>query len=263
MSESLTSLPDCVLRELATALRSQRLVPPFTPVSLQRFVPTAESTAVTQVLQDWACQGMTPLHLARMLEFVLADRAHRATTTTPIELVATGPDLPGVALRDTAVVVRDLFARASRSVLVAGYAVYQGRRVFQALAQRMNELPDLQVKLFLNIARRPGVPTAAAELVRRFLHRFRKRDWPSGTRMPEIYYDPRAITLSDQPSACLHAKCIVVDGTDVFISSANFTEAAQERNIEIGLVLHTPRLASQIRSYFAALVMRQHLFCAE
>ena len=35
----------------------------------------------------------------------------------------------------------------------------------------------------------------------------------------------------------MHAKCVVADSRHVFVSSANFTEAAQERNVEIGLLL--------------------------
>ncbi|MGM0486992.1 MAG: phospholipase D-like domain-containing protein [Planctomycetota bacterium] len=46
---------------------------------------------------------------------------------------------------------------------------------------------------------------------------------------------------------------MVVDGHTVFVSSANFTEAAQERNIEIGLLVKSPRLAEQITSHFNAL----------
>jgi phosphatidylserine/phosphatidylglycerophosphate/cardiolipin synthase-like enzyme len=37
-----------------------------------------------------------------------------------------------------------------------------------------------------------------------------------------------------------------VDGQSVFISSANFTEAAQERNIEVGLLVRSRSLADRI-----------------
>lgn len=46
-------------------------------------------------------------------------------------LVMSGPEAPGVANRDTRVVVRELFANAQVSVLVAGYAIYQGKSVSQ------------------------------------------------------------------------------------------------------------------------------------
>jgi hypothetical protein len=39
--------------------------------------------------------------------------------------------VPGVVPRDTGAVVRELFASATTSVLVVGYAVHQGRRVLR------------------------------------------------------------------------------------------------------------------------------------
>jgi len=52
----------------------------------------------------------------------------------------------------------------------------------------------------------------------------------------------------------LHAKCIVVDAEHVFVSSANFTEAAQERNIEVGLLIQSRALGERVRRFFDALV---------
>lgn len=64
-----------------------------------------------------------------------------------------GPDTPGVASRDTAVVVRHLFQSARRSVLVASFAVYQGERLFRVLAERLDAEPELHARLVLNVAR--------------------------------------------------------------------------------------------------------------
>jgi phosphatidylserine/phosphatidylglycerophosphate/cardiolipin synthase-like enzyme len=52
----------------------------------------------------------------------------------------------------------------------------------------------------------------------------------------------------------LHAKCIIVDAREVFVSSANFTEAGQERNIEVGLRLDNPWLARKLVEHFKKMV---------
>jgi phosphatidylserine/phosphatidylglycerophosphate/cardiolipin synthase-like enzyme len=49
--------------------------------------------------------------------------------------------------------------------------------------------------------------------------------------------DPRSLELDARRRANLHVKCVVVDRQVVFVSSANFTEAVQERNIEVGVLL--------------------------
>ncbi|NBY46513.1 MAG: hypothetical protein EBQ56_01820, partial [Proteobacteria bacterium] len=60
-----------------------------------------------------------------------------------------------------------------------------------------------------------------------------KRNWP-GTRRPDAYYDPRSVDQGDGPGAVLHAKAVVHDSELVFVTSANLTPKALERNIEAG-----------------------------
>jgi phosphatidylserine/phosphatidylglycerophosphate/cardiolipin synthase-like enzyme len=52
---------------------------------------------------------------------------------------------------------------------------------------------------------------------------------------------------------------VVVDARHVFLSSANFTEAGQQRNIELGLLLCSPIIASRILRFFDFLVKTQIL----
>jgi phosphatidylserine/phosphatidylglycerophosphate/cardiolipin synthase-like enzyme len=46
----------------------------------------------------------------------------------------------------------------------------------------------------------------------------------------------------------------VIDGESVFVSSANFTEAAQQKNIEIGLLLKSEAVAERITRFLDSLV---------
>jgi phosphatidylserine/phosphatidylglycerophosphate/cardiolipin synthase-like enzyme len=48
----------------------------------------------------------------------------------------------------------------------------------------------------------------------------------------------------------LHAKAVVVDGRFTLLTSANFTEAAHERNIEAGVVLDDMRIAERVVRQF-------------
>jgi phosphatidylserine/phosphatidylglycerophosphate/cardiolipin synthase-like enzyme len=60
--------------------------------------------------------------------------------------------------------------------------------------------------------------------------------------------------------ACQHAKCILVDGVTAFITSANFTESAHERNIELGVLFReNPKVAQSIRSKFESLIQNGFL----
>ncbi len=111
--------------------------------------------------------------------------------------------------------------------------------------------------LLLNIQRKRGDTTAAEQLVRRFADRFWSAEWP-GTSRPRVFYDPRALDL-DGPGGVLHAKAVVADDEAVFVTSANLTEAALDRNIELGLLVRDRALAATVSAHFRGLVDRELL----
>ena len=104
----------------------------------------------------------------------------------------------------------------------------------------------------LNIERRHGDTSAADAIAIRFATDF-KRNWP-GTRRPDIYYDPRSVDTGEGPGAVLHAKAVVHDNEQVFVTSANLTPKALEWNIEAGLLVRDRALAQALAAHFQRLI---------
>jgi phosphatidylserine/phosphatidylglycerophosphate/cardiolipin synthase-like enzyme len=154
-------------------------------------------------------------------------------------------------------VFEELLGTAERSVWASTYAFFDGPRVFEALCRRMDTCTQLQVTLLLNIERKRGDATATEHLVRRFADRFWKTDWP-GTCRPRVFYDPRSLE-PDGPAGVLHAKAVVADDELVLVTSANLTEAALDRNIELGLLVRDPALAATVSRHFQVLIDRELL----
>jgi phosphatidylserine/phosphatidylglycerophosphate/cardiolipin synthase-like enzyme len=117
----------------------------------------------------------------------------------------------------------------------------------------MEERPELKVRCFLDVRRGPADTSVDAEILRRFRDDFVKKQWPSGKRLPDLFYFPASLGITAAEGFALHAKCITADEQSVFISSANFTEAAQNRNIELGLLVHSEPLAARITNHFDTL----------
>lgn len=252
--EPLLALGSADLRGLADALRESRLVAPFTDAAVGRFIPSpAAALAVGRCMRELDAAGAPAGVVVAFLEGIVQDRRARPRAEESIDLVTTGPEAAGVTNRDTRAVVRELFTAAERSVTVVGYAVYQGKQVFEALARRADERPELAVRMFLDVQRRRTDRSLSNQIVHRFAQRFRASEWP-GARMPQVYYDPRSLELDTVQRSSLHAKCVVIDRSVAFISSANFTEAAQKRNIEIGTLIRAPSFAERLESHFEALV---------
>ena len=252
--DSLLQLHGTDLTVLASALRSGRLAAPYSPMALQRFVSSIPADGLAADMQALAKEEFTEQQLAMLCELLARRQPAESLVERLVELVTTGPETNLVTNRDTSIVVRELFANANKSVLLAGYAVYRGHRVFEALAQRMGEISELKVRFLLDIQRPHGDQTLADVLVKRFVTTFKSQNWPEGARLPEVYYDPRSLELFAERRASLHAKCVVVDDTEAFVSSANFTEAAQQRNIEVGLLIKSPALATRLATHFCALI---------
>ena len=94
--------------------------------------------------------------------------------------------------------------------------------------------------------------SAADAIASRFATDF-KRNWP-GTRRPDVFYDPRSVDQGDGSGAVLHAKAVVHDNEQVFVTSANLTPKALERNIEAGLLVRDRALAQTLASHFQRLI---------
>ena len=250
--DALELLTDADLAALAGALRSGRLHAPFTAVSVRRFCAAGQAEGVAVRLQQLHDEGMQSQHLALLSETIARTRTRLPQQDDLVDLVWTGPETLGVTNRDTGVVVRDLFAAAESEVLVAGFAVYQGRTIFKRLAERMEERPGLRVRLFLDVHRQMGDTSPADEILRRFAQHFLAQEWP-GVKLPELYFDPRSLELEAVKRSSLHAKCVVVDRRTALVTSANFTEAAQMRNIEVGALVRCERFAARLAEHLEAL----------
>ena len=223
---------------------------------LQQYVP-AESCVRMGNEIDKLVRGGVPAHqVAYIIRAVLSERDRATSDATSAELVWTGPEGLTSSSRDTGVVVRELFMSAKKSILIAGFAVHRGRDIFKQLADRMSEDPTLVVRMFLNIPRGLRDTTVTDQLLGRFAHQFRHEHW-AGTRFPAIYYDPRSLAIDERKRTSLHAKCVVIDNTTSLVTSANFTEAAQVRNIEVGALLNDAQFARALVRQFDELIRVQ------
>lgn len=127
MNDAFTKLSNSDLQTVIAALRSGRLSSPYTGLQVARVVPAAVSACVRTAFVELEAAGFSGEKIATVLSLIEADRMRGRTTELPIDLVTSGPEAPGISNRDTSVVVRELFAHAKKSVLVVGYAVYQGQ----------------------------------------------------------------------------------------------------------------------------------------
>jgi len=198
-------------------------------------------------------RGTDPQRVAWMLQRLSRERSRADDRYSRVaSLVWSGVRDGDPSIRDTKVVLDDIFNRAESHVLIATFVLYDGLSVFAALTDRLRLRPDIAVDLYVNLPSESGRDEDESADAAHFLESFARKHWPSDLPLPAIYYDPET-RRHGAKRATLHAKCVVVDHRWAFVTSANFTEAAQERNIEAGVLLDHPRLAGALAGQFGAL----------
>jgi phosphatidylserine/phosphatidylglycerophosphate/cardiolipin synthase-like enzyme len=253
------SLSASTLESMSQALKAGRLKSPYTAFSVAEWAPQAIRESLASELVSLQMFGFTSATLAITLEALAEDAAARQRALDQILLVWTSPDEEGPHVRDTSVVVRQLLSEARQSLWISTYSIFNGHEVFLPIAEVWLARPELEVVLILNVPpdEKNGLYEDAA--VEKYAKAFWKYHWP-WARKPAVFYDPRGPEKTPTSPACQHAKCVLVDGVTAFITSANFTESAHERNIELGVLFRdNPRLAGSIRSKFESLIQNGFL----
>jgi hypothetical protein len=240
---TLKQVSTTVLEQLRAAVAGGTLKPPLDRAALVGFGVRHQLEAI-----ELALAGHKSAACLAVLDVALAEREDRKPTP---ELVWTGPEAPAGTARDTAVVLRELFESARESVILGGYSFKYARQVLAPLHRSMRDYA-VDTRFFVHV---PQVETRSAsdEYLDEHLGGFLAESWPFGDPRPRIYYDKRSL-VPGPPYSSMHAKCVVVDGARAFVSSANFTQRAQDRNIEVGVFIEDASFASFLAGQWLGLI---------
>jgi phosphatidylserine/phosphatidylglycerophosphate/cardiolipin synthase-like enzyme len=249
----LLRLPAASLAALGAALESGTLRHGFSPKSLQPFCGDA-APAVEQALHHLSQTGFSTASAGILCQALGRALAERDVTERSLQLVLSGPEVVGTPVVDTKTTVLSLFQEAQQEVLITSYVFHQTAAFFSLLAQKHDADPAFRVTFIVDLTHsRKSPDDSIAKLAPAYAANFRKQHWP-GVRPPEIWHDPRGFEPAAADRGILHAKTVIVDRKIAFITSANFTEAAQARNIEAGVLIRQARIAERLNGYFAGLI---------
>ena len=254
MTKALLELPPNLRGRLVAALEAGTLRPPFGRTAVAAALGRRTSEEVVGALGYLHSLDLTT---AAMAAWIRTACEARDLANRP-ELVWSGPPVPGLHAADTRRSFDELLGSAERSIWASTYAFFDGKRAFDVLARRMDDRMDLDVTLLLNVQRPWNDSRTDGSLVGAFRERFWSASWP-GRRRPHVYFDPRSLSTDPQVRGVLHAKAIVKDEEVALVTSANFTEAALDRNLEVGVLLRDRYFARSLVLHFRRLVEERRL----
>lgn len=226
------------VRSVASALRG--LESPRAAPSANTLADTpAARAAVWRVVDAWAKEHASGDEVAGML-LGASEARLRVERELSVELVWTGPTTRFVPTRRTEQVLLDLIAGATKDFFLVSFVAYNVPSVVTALNEAGGR--GVRLRILLEAAMEHG-----------------------GT----LNYDPAAIMRSRVPVAELftwkdrtepfvdgkvHAKVAVVDGARAFITSANLTGYALEKNMEAGVLISGGPVPRTLGDHLQALI---------
>jgi len=223
----------------------------------QRGFPAPAVEAAVLWLGSLHRGGWGAAQAAQLVGALAEERGRVEHARDDIEIVWTGPEAHSAENRDSARVLEEMFQSATRSVLICGYNLRPGVH-FDALVQAIHRHPQLRMRCIAHVFT-TSIPTVGAAL-RAHDEKLRALFGPAVRRRIEFYRPTSAFVEEALVGRfSVHAKCVVVDDRRLLVTSANFSTAAQERNIEVGVILDDPRRAEQLTTLFDTLVNRGHM----
>lgn len=190
--------------------------------------------ATSRALLEECHAAMGASHLASVLRgFAAAANANG----TDLRAVWSGPTFPGDGDHTTAALAH-LIDEATEDVFASTYSASPNSAYLKALWKA--------------VAR--GVKTTV--LVDQKLNGGKTAAW-----IQEKLVGARFLGFNPGPDGGVqHSKVVIVDSRAAFITSANLSEAAHERNLEAGVIIRDPDFASVLRQRFSALLSEGHLY---
>jgi phosphatidylserine/phosphatidylglycerophosphate/cardiolipin synthase-like enzyme len=189
---------------------------------------------------------VSPAELASMLEVALAAKQMEPTT----EIVWTGPATTVVPIRRTEQVLSDLIQHAERCLTIASFGVFQIPRLVDELEVAVARGVTLRIVLgdreSLN---ENGIVRQRLQLGQVLSDGALILQWPAEKRTRD----------SQGRAGLMHMKAAVADSHVAFLTSANLTEAALERNMELGVLIRGGRTPGAIEQLIESLVQSGEL----
>jgi cardiolipin synthase A/B len=159
------------------------------------------------------------------------------------DFIWTGPANGRFPVRRIDQVLYDLIAVAQQRILLVTFAAHRIQYLCKHVSAAVSR--GIQVTLIVE-TEEESEGQLSVDAIRAFkelpLERLRILYWPN---------ENRGRNEAGRPGK-LHAKCAIVDDTAIIVS-ANFTDDAFNRNIELGVILREPALAELLFAHFVEL----------
>jgi len=160
-----------------------------------------------------------------------------------VELVWTGPLTGQVPVRHTEQVLCEVIEAAKRRLFLVSFVAYEVDSIIRALRGAIGR--QVQIDILLEPSSKHGGRLAhdSVDAIKNLLPSINIYVWAADKK-----------NVPGQLPGVVHAKCAVADAELAFITSANLTAAAMERNMELGILVKGGNLPFKLHRHLEALI---------
>lgn len=197
------------------------------------------STVVEQLAAAWKNTEVGSDELAFML--LAASHVYtKAASEQSTELVLTGPTTPFVSTRRTEQALLEIINSANKTLVITSYVAYKVTSITDALNSACKRNVRISMILELSVEHGGSISTDSFSNMKKLLPDVQLFYW--GRRSEEFF------------NGRVHAKVAIADGQSCFITSANLTEYAMNKNMEAGVIIKGGRIPLDLKEHFEKII---------
>ena len=197
------------------------------------------ATLIEQLVDAWNETAVSADELASML-LAASHALAKSTREQSTELVWTGPTTPFVSARRTEQALLQVINSATSTLFITSFVAYDISSIVKALNNASDRGVDISMLLELSQEQGGSISFDAIGKMRSLVSSAKLYAWMD-----------KAEAFSD---GSVHAKVAVADGQVCFITSANLTGHAMEKNMEAGVLITGGTIPRLLNDHLKSLV---------
>lgn len=222
------------------ATKIQRSDPTHVALILPSLVNTPNAASlISDVIHSWQETKLSHIELALML-FAASNAYTAATKGQSIELVWTGPTTPFVSARRTEQVLLEVIDSAKTKLFFTSFVAYKIESIISALNEACDRGVQIDMLVESSVEHGGSINIDVISKLRQLVPKANLYAWAEKT---EEFVDGK-----------VHAKVVVADERVCFITSANLTGYALNRNMEVGVLIREGSIPNTLHRHLELLI---------
>jgi cardiolipin synthase len=236
--DAITELVSLVSFEKAEAI-ARRMSNPDSNTFSDLANTTAASIALNKLRNSWETTDISPEVLAAMLTSA-SHTFHKLNTEQTLELVWTGPTSPFVSARRTEQALLQVIESSREALFITSFVAYDVSSIVKALNSSISR--GVKVLMLLESSSEYG-GSVSIDVIGKMKDLVPKATIFAWSNKSPAFFGGR-----------VHAKIALADNKMCFITSANLTGFAMEKNMEAGVLINGGRLPIILQRHLQSLI---------